>query len=336
VVIQPSSASDIARLIADLIAADMVGREAAAARLAIIGDRAVNRLLEVARGKAPVASRVAALAALEAIGSPRALDAADELLKDITTHPDIALAALSLVRSQLPASNRNVAARALDRILTVALEPEYPEVLRSAAAGVLHSLPRSVAGRVLTRLTPRGADGPSRPHPVSEQPACDVEAALHDAAARTLPDDPERLRRLLLVGSGIVSLGTLQTLIDRVREHERLQQDDERRARWMAVRGALHQALGARGSRLGLYDLRESFESAHLPLPIGFVAAASVVGDGSCLEPIAVAYARSAGSADMWWRTHLRGVFSTIVAREGLTRRHAVVRKALERGPGIL
>jgi hypothetical protein len=130
-------------------------------------------------------------------------------------------------------------------------------------------------------------------------------------------------------------LGTLQKLIDRVREHEESRGGNDRAA-WTAVRGAIHQALAARGSRIGTYDLRESLENARTPLPVGFVSAVSVIGDRSCLEPLAAAYARSAGGSEGWWRTHLGNAFDAITRREKLSRRHPAIRKVLARWPAIL
>jgi hypothetical protein len=150
-----------------------------------------------------------------------------------------------------------------------------------------------------------------------------------------LADDPEALRRLVLASGRNAPLGTLGKLIDPVRERESGQQDPDRRAEWTALRGVIHQALSARGSRLGVYDLRESFEGTRGPLPVGFVAAVTAVGDASCLEPIAAAYERSTGSADSWWRPHLKDAFAAILLRERLTKRHAAVRRILARWPAI-
>ena len=104
----------------------------------------------------------------------------------------------------------------------------------------------------------------------------------------------------------------------------------------MRARAAAHVALASRGSRLALYDLRESLESADAPLPVEFLAALSLVGDASCLEAIAAAYARPAASGrgrDDWWRQHLADAFRAIVAREAITRRHAVMKKIEKRWP---
>jgi hypothetical protein len=105
----------------------------------------------------------------------------------------------------------------------------------------------------------------------------------------------------------------------------------------------VHVALADRNSRLALYDLRESFEAASTPLPVDFLAALSKVGDSSCLEALATAYARAspprpsgAGKSVDWWRQHVADVFRTIVTREGLTRRHAVLKKIEARRPNVL
>ena len=98
----------------------------------------------------------------------------------------------------------------------------------------------------------------------------------------------------------------------------------------MRARAAAHVALANRGSRLAVYDLRESLESADAPLPVEFLAALSSVGDRSCLEPIAAAYTRARDGQE-WWRAHLADSFRAIVARERITRRNAVIKKIEKR-----
>jgi hypothetical protein len=93
---------------------------------------------------------------------------------------------------------------------------------------------------------------------------------------------------------------------------------------WAMARAAAHVALAERGSRIGVYDLRESFERARAPLPVEFLTALLLVGDASCLEAIAGAHARA---RDTWWRDHLADAFRNIVAREHITRRHAAIKK---------
>ena len=120
-------------------------------------------------------------------------------------------------------------------------------------------------------------------------------------------------------------------VVDRVREREG-SEPPAARVSGRLTRAAAHVALAHRGSRLALYDLRESLDAATGPLPVEFLAALSLVGDASCLEAIAGAHARARNA---WWRQHLADAFRTIVAREKLTRRHAVVRKFEKRWPGV-
>ena len=103
------------------------------------------------------------------------------------------------------------------------------------------------------------------------------------------------------------------------------------------MRGRAHVALANRGSRIALDHLRESIEAAASPLPVEFLAALSTAGDASCLEAIAAAYVRATAAVSAnpeqggWWRDHLAEAFSLIVRREGLTRRHAQVKKIEKR-----
>jgi hypothetical protein len=98
----------------------------------------------------------------------------------------------------------------------------------------------------------------------------------------------------------------------------------------MTARAAAHQALADRHSRLAVFDLRDTFESATARLPIGFLAAVTRVGDASCLESLAAAWHQV---HDGWMREHLASAFGEILTREKLTRRHAVVRRVIGRFP---
>jgi hypothetical protein len=57
-----------------------------------------------------------------------------------------------------------------------------------------------------------------------------------------------------------------------------------------------------------------------------------MVGDVSCLEPIAGAHARAKNA---WWRDHLANAFRAIAAREKVTRRHAVMKKIEKKWKGV-
>ena len=120
--------------------------------------------------------------------------------------------------------------------------------------------------------------------------------------------------------------------MDHLRAREQRETDAARREEWRAVRGAVHQALAARNSRLALYDLRDSLLEPDR-LPVAFLAALEEIGDATCLETLAAAYDASSRSGDAWWREHVAAAFRAIVHREGLTRRHAAVKRAMARWP---
>ena len=152
------------------------------------------------------------------------------------------------------------------------------------------------------------------------------------ALAGQLPASPDALRRAVNARRDTARLTDLQRLVDCVRARERKEDDFARREQWRVVRGAVHQALAARNSRLALYDLRDSLLEPER-LPVAFLAAIEEIGDASCVETLAAAYDASSRSGDTWWREHLASAFHAIVHREGLTRRHAAIKRALARWP---
>jgi hypothetical protein len=180
-----------------------------------------------------------------------------------------------------------------------------------------------------TRLPRWGSRATARPDAVNTARP-DAVNTLAAAAGRDLPDDPNVLRQAIVREGGRAPLPSLLRVIEAVRVREG-QESPSRRGVWMATRAAAHLALANRGSRLALYDLRESLESAEARLPVEFLAALSAVGDASCVEAVAAAHARS---RDGWWRAHLALAFRAIVTREGLTRRHGVIRKIVKRWGG--
>lgn len=330
--ITPSLGRQIDALIAELSSDSASTREAAAARLTLLGTRTMDKLIAVVESEAPGRARVGALQALEAIASPRAIDVALKALDD--RDPAVAFAALSTAQVfQRSARGADV----VDRVTQVALDPHRQPDLRLAAIQALSSLGSTTLLPLWTILAQdsnpqvraRAQAGAARTPAAPPDPLEDVAAA----AEGTLPDDPAALGRAIVKAAGAVPLPRLQRLIDRIREQEAVEPPG-RRAEWARTRAAAHLALAGRGSRLALYDLRESLERATAPLPVEFLAALSQIGDASCLEAIAAAYVRSPeaspGSAD-WWRRNLASAFHTIVKREGLTRRHAVIRKIAKR-----
>ena len=272
------------------------------------------------------AARTAALRTLEAIADLRALDAALRAIRDADER--VATAAIALARAFLRGPR---GAFALDRLAEVAFDQARGLRLRLAAMESLTDLPASTLKplwkalgkdpnpeiRAQVAVRARGGPSPSR-DPLEE---------LAAAAEHGLADDPEALRQAIVDGGAAIALPLAHHLIERLRERE-ASEPPGRRADWTRTRAAAHVALANRGSRLGVYDLRESLEAATAPLPVEFLAALSLIGDASCLEAIAAAHQRS---SDAWWRRHLADAFHVIATRERMTRRHAVMKKIQKR-----
>ena len=330
--IRTSSAKAIDALLSDLRSESAVTREAAVARLTVIGPRAVERLMDlVDRPEAGATARGAALRALEALGDARALDAALRVTADADA--GVAAAAVAVIRVFLRGRR---GAAALDRLMTLVLNRACHDTVRLEALVALGDLEPSTLEPLWQAL----ADDPSRAIRAQVaagrrgQPQPDVSAAeqMATAAERELPDDPDALRRLLGTDGTAAPLPVLHRIVERVRERE-ASEPPARRDEWTRARGTAHVALAKRSSRLGLYDLREALEGATAPLPVEFLAALSLVGDAACLEAIAAAHARA---TDRWWRDHLADTFRAIAARERLTRRHAVMKKIQKRWPELV
>ena len=331
--IRASSAKQIDALIASLSAENSVTRETAVARLTLLGARAVERLID-ATGSLPLpAARTAAWRALEAIGDPRALEPALATLASRDPEPDVAAAAVGVARAHLRGSQ---GAAAVDRLATVLFDRTRHETLRLAALRALRDLEPATIAPILATLAddPNGAirleaglRGPSAP-----QRSEDTAAVLARAAEGGLPDDPAMLRHALALSAESLPLPALLELVKRIREREG-SEPAKLREQWRIARAAAHVALAHRGSRLAVYDLRESLETAKGPLPVEFLKALRLVGDATCVEAIAGAFAKS---KDGWWRQHLAEAFKAVTAREKLTRRHAVLKKIEKRWPRVL
>jgi hypothetical protein len=337
VVIRRSSAPEVSALLRDLASGTGPERETAVARLSVIGTRAVAGLLALLASDAGPAARAGALSALEAIADPRAADAALHALE--ADDEGVRGAAAALLRRLLDSTR---GAAVLDGLAAIAVDAARPDGARVAALEAL----RQVPGSALSLISARLADDPSlavRAMVVGAGngvvlPPLD---ALERAANGTLPDDPDSLRQWLAAAGPHAPLPTLHRLVQRVREREAA--EAPRRGEWMTARAAAHQALAARGSTVALYDLRETIEAGE-GAPVEMLAALEAVGDRTCLEPIAAACARQASppghaatgpdaGAAAWWRGHLVAAFRTIVAREHLTERHAVIRRVRARWP---
>jgi HEAT repeat protein len=328
VAIRSSSARQIDALIADLSSDRPVVRETALARLTVIGARAVVHLTSLAESPdAPAASRVAALRALEAIGDPRSIAAAADALN--ADDRSIGVAAAGILQRFLTGKR---GAEVTDVLTAKALDAAASDAVRLAALVALEELGASALDPLWTALA-RDGSASVRAHVADARGGQSAEVASEEAGS--LMDDPQRLRRELSLHRASAPLPTLLGLVERIRGREETAPAAQREA-WTRARGAAHVALARRNSRLGMYDLRESLEKSNAPLPVEFMAALSLIGDATCLESIAAAYAHAPGGDHDWWREHLVDTFRAIVKREKLTARHAVLKKIQKRWPAIL
>jgi len=327
--IKRSASADIARLIDELVSGDAHRRDLASARLAVIGSRATTSLLALATDTArDVVVRTTALETLQAIGDSRAAALAHTLAVD-PGDDGLAVAAIDLL-GQIAKGNDTRATRAFDRLASIVVTSSAPTTRRLASLTALEGQPEKLlkplyealakdpASKVVARVTRRQAGA--------------VES-LETLVAQGLPGDPDIAGAVVRDDGEKAALTTLKKAVEAIRVRERAAASPDERARWAVVRGAVHQLLAARNSRLALYDLRETLEQVKGPLPVGFLSAAAVIGDTSCLLAIADAWVHTTAD-DRWWREHLADAFRSIVTREGLTRRHAVLTKILAKWPG--
>ena len=329
-----SAAKQIGKLVADLSSDRAATRDAAIARLTVIGERAGEPLAAlVGNRSAPVTARSAALRIFEAIDDPRGLDAALSAIDDPAA--EVAQAAIAALRPHLRGRRGSAA---VDGLIRAALDQARALDLREAAIRQLLGLEKSALRPLLKALrsdpSPRIAalaapDAQARA--AGEQGRSDK--LLAQAADGDLPRDADLLRRAITEAGGRASLPALHRVVERVRDREQSAATMERPT-WTAARAAAHVVLARRGSRVALYDLRESIENAREPLPVAFLAALDVIGDVSCLEAIVAAYRVATKRSDQnWWRDHLVQAFRAIVQRERLTRRHTVVKRLAARWP---
>jgi hypothetical protein len=217
-------------------------------------------------------------------------------------------------------------------VVAIALDPTRGSEIRTAAFDAIRDLPASVR-RPVEQTLATDPDPVVRARATAKPPAPpDAATIWREAVEGRLPSSADSLKQVLAAVGASARLIDLQHVVDAIRLHETRETNVERRAEWRAVRGAVHLALASRGSTLALYDLRDSLLDSDR-LPVAFLAAIEEIGDATCLEPLAGAYDASSRSGDAWWREHVARAFRAIVQREGLTRRHAAVKRALTRWP---
>jgi hypothetical protein len=326
VAIRSSASHEVRRLLADLEAGDTVRREAALARLAVIGTRALRQILESLAAAPRGAARIPLLRALEVVPDPRSVEPVLASLN--SPEPAERVAAMNAARALLPLSQ---ATPLLDWLTGCVLDAARPLSERISALQALSSLPARTVRPILEQLRDDPAPTMREAALGTEGPADDPVADIEEAADGWLPRDPHILLQMLSRAPADVPLSTLHRLVEKVRSREadgrpRLQRD------WSAVRGALHLSLARRGSKVALYDLRETIEEAREPLALDYLSAIALIGDATCVEPLAVAYLQAQQMADAeGWRRRIAEAFRQVVAQEHLTRRHAVIRRVRAR-----
>jgi hypothetical protein len=303
VVIRASRAGEVERLVADLRDGSALERDAAVARLRVIGGRAIDKLSALLDPAAPAAARVASLKALDGVDDARAVSLALDRLTDVDT--EVVTAAIGVLRGWV---TREDGTRVLDALTALALDSSRPSAVRLSALDALSSLPRDLVDPLLR----------------------------HAHAANPSPtlDDPVGAREWLAAHHG-VPLSELHEFIVHAREAEKQESSARRRQDWRVTRAAAHAVLAQRGSRVALYDLRETFDAADGPLPLDFLVAAAAIGDASCLEPMARAWA-AAPEGETWWRNRLADVAAEIMHRTRLSGRSNVVKRIRTKWTGFI
>ena len=294
---------EVDRLIANLESSDPVRRDASVARLRVLGARVIPRLANFIESSADSTARASAMSVLEGFDDPRAADMAHAALA--ASDNDIVIAALGVLRGWVPLEDGT---RLLEAVTAIAIDRRRSTSVRRAAIDALSGLPDDLVRPIRAQQPPPDAGGPPLDNPVAARGWIEAHGAS-------------------------VTLAALHDAIKSFRESEARADTSTRRDEWVNARGAAHRTLAERGSRLAVYDARETLSTARSPLPPGFLEAVARVGDASCLEPLARAWS---AAQEPGWRAQLAGVARHIVARSKLTGRSAIVKRIRANWAGLL
>jgi hypothetical protein len=264
------------------------------ARLRVSGARALPRLAAFLTSDAPSDARAHALAALEGMTDPQAVELACAALGDPDT--DVVVAALGVLRGWV---TQESGTRLLETVTALAVDATKDARVRLAALDALSDLPEQLIKPIRAQAPPPEQGGPPL-------------------------DNPDAARTWVEAHGRTVGLSQLHDAVKAFRDQEAAADTAWIRAAWLESRAATHRVLAQRGSRLALYDAKDTCEAARSPLPAGFLEAMRLIGDTSCLEPLAVAWSRS---RDPEWRMQLSATAREIVRRAGIDGRSAVVRR---------
>jgi hypothetical protein len=297
-----SRPSHVDRLIDDLQAVDPIRRDAAVARLRVLGVRALPRLASYIASSASTA-RARAISALEGTQDPRAAEIALAALG--TTDVETAIAALGVLRGWV---TQETGTRLLEAITAIAVDRDRNARVRFAAIDALSELPEHLVRPIREQAPPPESAGPAL-------------------------DDPLAAREWVAAHGHAATLSALHDVVKAFREREASAPSSRGRDEWQRARGAAHKALAERGSRVALYDLKETFSATRVALPPGFLEAITTLGDATCLEGLARAWASTRGAA---WRGQLVEAAQHIRRRSKLSGRSAVVKDIRARWEGFL
>ncbi len=307
-VIRSSSSRDVEHLIAELCEGGPTRREAAVARLRLLGSRADVRLAKLISSTAPADARAAGLKALEGREDVRARQIATTACMDGDS--DVAIAAINVLRGSLAGEPGT---ETLDVLVGIAVDSKRDAAIRQSALDALSELPADIVGPLLQGLP--------------ESLLSSTTTSSHSIAAI---DDPLSMSAWIAEHRD-APLSMLHDAVTRSRQRESEAQPQQVRTAWTSARGAAHAALAGRRSRVALYDLRESFDSAVGALPLDFLTAMTAIGDASCVECLAKAW--SAASDDTWWRERLHDAAVEVMKREALTGRHPAIKRVRSKYP---
>jgi HEAT repeat protein len=178
----PSSASHVERLIADLRSGDAVRREAAVARLRVLGARALPRLVAIVESSVDDEVAAHALAALEGTGDTRAMSAALACL-DSSSRGTV-VAALGVLRGWVAEESGT---RVLEAVTAIAVDRRRDARVRIAALDALSDLPEHLVRPIREQAPPEASAGPSLDDPAAARAWVDAHggsvalSALHDS-----------------------------------------------------------------------------------------------------------------------------------------------------------
>ena len=294
---------EVDRLIANLESSDAVTKDASVARLRVLGARVIPRLARFIESSADSTARASAISVLEGFEDARAADIALRALA--ASDIDVVIAALGVLRAWVPQEDGT---RLLEAISAIAIDRRGNPRLRRAAIDALSGLPDDLIRPIRAQAPPPEAGGPPLDHPVAA-------------------------REWVEAHGGNATLAALHDAIKSFRESEARADTGRRRQQWVEARGAVHRVLAGRGSRLALYDARETLSEAGSPVPPGFLDAIDRLGDASCLEPLARAWS---ASRHPQWRARLSELARQIVARSKLSGRSAIVKGIRANWPGLI